>query len=265
MNKTAQVFLGLAIAIVFPVFVFYAGVTFIPTHETASSDYPIYPQQPANSTQPSYCQGVYNDTTGKYAGTNPVVCAQQQQQYNADQMAYDVKLKAYDLTFKTYQDKQKADQVYNDKVVVYRGFLGVAFGLLGLAAVLAVATIPALVYGLASGAGLTLLGAISATFTASTTDLQKLVAGVLFGLFVVLVVMALIFDQKFIDPPKLDVPLPSPEPLPQPAPVEASSPVSPSAEAPKMPVEPSAVIEPNEPISSVVGPKETSHWVEHNK
>jgi hypothetical protein len=272
MNKTAQVFIGLAIAIVFPVFVFYAGVTFIPTHETSPAAYPTYPEQPVYPAYYSYCQGVYNSASGKYGGTNPAICVEQVQQYKIDQAAYDVKLKAYDAAVKAYDDKNKADQLYNDKVTVYRGFVGIGFALLGLAALLAVASIPALVYGIASGAGLTLLGSITAILTAPNADMQKLVAGILIGLFVLLTTMAMVFDRQFTEPAKHDLPLVPPvPPVPDqaPLPAELVTPIMPESAKPDatfaMPTIPVNPEGSDVPKPATVGPQEDSHWFEHNK
>jgi hypothetical protein len=271
MNKTAQGFLGLAIAIVFPAFVFYAGVTFIPARASVVAVEPTYPQEPAILNNDPNCNGVYNSLTGKYEKINRTLCTQDQSQYTAEQITYNQQMDSYNLAVKASQAKAKADDDYNNQVIVYRGFLGLVFGLLGLVALLAVLAVPPLVYGLAAGAGLTLLGAITATFTASTSDLQKLVAGTLIGLFVLLVAMGLIFDRKFIHPPKSDTPLPTIEPQPQPAPAEPlpqPAPVAPVVSQvfePEKPLESAVVVESQEPTPNAVGPEETAHWVEHNK
>ena len=119
MNKTAQTFLGLAVAIIFPVFVLYAAVTFVPSTDNAST-----------------------------------------------------------------------------LVDFYRALIGLGFGMLGLLGVMAVLSIPSLVYGLASGAGLTLIGAITALLSTDEAY-HGVVASTLTVLFMVLAAMAILYDRRF--------------------------------------------------------------------
>ncbi len=232
MNRTAQVFLGLAIAIVFPVFVLYAGVTFIPTRTSTPTPYPVSPSSPSDPTYGPDCSISYNASTRKYETANPALCASLKAQYARDLASYSQKNAAYERAIKANADQLKADQEYNDRVTTYRSMLGIGFALLGIVSIIGFIGLPALVYGLGSGAGFTLLVSITGLLTTSDTNLQRISAGLLAGLFLVLAALAVVFDRRFgASAPKLPQGFGS-GPGPQPAPVEIAPVVQPAVVIP---------------------------------
>ena len=192
MNRIAHVILGSAIAIVFPAFAFYAAVTFIPTTKLTINP-PGYPTTVEPNSPASECGYVTPAPTGPLS-PQILRCQDEQDTYNQQQTDYDTAQTNYDQAQATYQAaSDKVDQANADHTF-YRALVAVGIALVGLAS-LAVAVVPTLVYGLATGAGVTLIAATSAILSSTPDHLQKLAGSILLGLFAISVGLMLWYER----------------------------------------------------------------------
>jgi hypothetical protein len=227
MNRAAHVFLGLAIAIVFPAFVFYAAVTFIPDAKTAVQA-PKYPA--ATSPNQPYCStGSASSASPNYAPQLRAQqeCAQQQATYQQELRDYNQEQSTYEQREKTYEQQVQANAATNENRSFYRAILAASLALLGLAALAAMASVPTLIYGMASGAGLTLLLGTGYILGTAPDDKQALAAGILIIVFAVCVGLMLWYERTR----QLAVPAASHTPTPPITPVTPPSDAAPQTDS----------------------------------
>ena len=191
MNRTGQVFIGLAIAIIFPVFVLYAAVTFIAAHKDDTTP-PVEPSYVYSQPQVA-CPLALSTTAQAVQVYNE--CAAQNRANALTQADYDAAEAKYVSEERAYEQKQTDEDSLNTLVDLHRSFLALGLALIGLISVIFMLEVPALVYGLASGAGIALLGSIS-TILSFGENAKMQSGGVMLALFAVLVGMGLVFDRK---------------------------------------------------------------------
>jgi hypothetical protein len=191
MNRAAQTFLGLAIAIIFPLFAFYAAVTFVPAPAPKTIPYPTPPEQPFGGA-PECAQSLKGAANG---ATTP--CDQLRMRYEQQQLDYQQQERDYQNSLQTYDKLNQTEAAKSLNTDVYRALVGLIIAILGLAAIALVVGIPSLVYGLAAGAGLTLLAATTAMLSSGSETTHPLQGLTLLVLFVLLVVMGVVFERRF--------------------------------------------------------------------
>lgn len=246
MNQTAKIVIGIAIAIVFPMFVYYASITFLPDAVPVlrSPNYPTE-QSPVGTRPECQTSALYSKRVAPSQTPDPS-CLQDQRTWDSDNQAYTQAQKNYQADDKAYEASIVAHDRQINKTNTYRALLASVLTIVGLAAIFAVASVPAVIYGLAIGGTFALLSSISMLLE-SGSDSKRLAGGAVLGIFLVLTTMMLLFEKYFINRRSPSAPVISNDRLIQSAPATVvSSGASESAPADAASTEPVTTID--EPV-----------------
>ncbi len=153
MDKNVKIILGLAIAILFPIFVWFAVYTFIPDPKVSEPEYPKYPEAPN-------CR-IYSSNYSEKDSRSANVSSNYNRdcQYRFDR--YNQKVKDHDAELKEYEQELKKVDKQDQQVVVWRAQFALVLALFGMLAVVASASVVGVAAGLAGGAAVTIVIAVS--------------------------------------------------------------------------------------------------------
>ena len=197
MNKAAQVLLGTAIAVVFPALAVYAAITLLPNPAFAESapSYPnaTYPEQPNCTTD---VDGGPTVATKTAASAIINSCREQQQEYQHQLSAQQSAQNKYYADEKAYAARESAFEKHSQTIIIYRSILALAVAFAGITTLFLVQNISTLIYGLAAGAGLIFLGAISVQIWSELNN-QKLAEIVLLVVFAMATAWLVFFERRF--------------------------------------------------------------------
>lgn len=153
MDKSVKIILGLAIAILFPIFVWFAVYTFIPDPKASRPEYPKSPEVPN-------CRNYSSDYSDRYSQSDRASLNDYKDcQYQNDR--YDQALKSHDAEVKEYEQEMKDLSRQKQQIVVWRAQFALVLAIFGMLAVLASTSVVGVATGLAGGAAATIVIAVS--------------------------------------------------------------------------------------------------------
>ena len=153
MDKGVKIILGLAIAILFPIFVWFAVYTFIPDPKLSQVEYPKSPEVPS-------CRNYSSDYSEQYSQRGATITNYNNDcQYQNDR--YKQALKDHDKEVKEYEEELREVSKQKDQIVVWRAQFALVLAVFGMLAVMVSTGVVGVAAGLAGGAAATIVIAVS--------------------------------------------------------------------------------------------------------
>jgi len=188
MNRVVKAFLAIAVAIIFPCFVYLAVVTFIPERSQSELRAPSYPKSPT-------CYRGNNQNNYYGSNTTTKECQQDWDDYDREKLDYDESMNSYNSQLR---DMQSVTNGRTQK----RAELAIVFGILGLILIYFVRDITALVIGFSVSSTSILVVAVGNLNDLGEGVKNPLASALSILSFIAIIVMIWLIDTMLYPSPK---------------------------------------------------------------